>query len=97
MLKALMTSWDFFNDDLELLKLLWPFYDLIEKEILNLPKFILKQSWGIRNDLGSYTKLHDHLGSIFSGVIYLNDHNQLLNFPEINRNFKTINGFFCYI
>ena len=93
--KGLMTSWDFFNNDLELLKLLWPFFDLIEKEILNLPKFILQESWGIRNDLGSYTKSHDHLRSIFSGVIYLNDHNQLLNFPDINQTLKPSMGSFA--
>jgi hypothetical protein len=93
--KGLMTSWDFFNNDLEFLKLLWPFFDLIEKEILNLPKFILQESWGIRNDLGSYTKSHDHLRSIFSGVIYLNDHNQLLNFPDINQTLKPSMGSFA--
>ena len=93
--KGFMTSWTFFNDDLEFLKLLWPLYDLIEKEISNLPKFVLKNSWGIRNDLGGYTKSHDHLGFIFSGVIYLNDHNQLLNFPEIDETLKPSIGSFA--
>ena len=93
--KGLMTSWEFFNNDLEFVKLLWPFFDWVEKEISNLPKFVLKNSWGIRNDLGSYTKSHDHLGSIFSGVIYLNDHNQLLNFPDINENLKPSIGSFA--
>jgi hypothetical protein len=92
--KGFMTSWTFFNDDLEFLKLLWPFYDLIEKEIPKL-NFRLVQSWGIRNDLGSYTKLHDHIPAAFSGVIYLNDHNQLLNFPQINETLKPSIGSFA--
>ena len=92
--KGLMTSWNFFNNDLEFIKLLWPFYDLIEKEISKIGSFMLANSWGIRNDLGNYTKLHTHEGCIFSGVIYLNDHNQLLNFPDIEETLKPSIGSF---
>jgi hypothetical protein len=93
--KGLMTNWKFFNNDLEFLKLLWPIYDLLEKEISKLPGFTLADSWGLRNDLGNYTKSHTHLGSIFSGVIYLNNHDQLLNFPEIDESLKPSIGSFA--
>jgi hypothetical protein len=90
-----MTSYNFFNNDLEFLKLLWPLYDMLEKEIPRLPGFVLTDSWGIRNDLGSYTKPHTHEGNIFSGVIYLNDHNQVLNFTQINETLKPSIGSFA--
>ena len=47
------------------------------------------------NGLSHYTKFHNHQGCYFSGVIYLNKHSQVLEFPEINEELKPEKGSFA--
>jgi|10_taG_2_1085330.scaffolds.fasta_scaffold210858_2 hypothetical protein len=85
--KGFMTSWDYFNRDQEFLKLLYQIFDELET-YKNIPGFDLDKAWGIREDLGHYTKPHAHDDCILSGVIYLNDHPQVLTLPEIKEKIK---------
>jgi hypothetical protein len=90
-----MTDYKYFNKDIEFLKLIWQIFDVIDKDI-NSEKYILSESWGLKNGLSHYTKNHTHKGSYFSGVIYLNKHPQILEFPEINKEIKPDIGSFAF-
>jgi hypothetical protein len=91
--KGEMTSFKYFNNDIEFLKMLFPIFDFMDKET-NVRKYFLEESWGVRNNIGSYTTMHDHFGCYVSGAIYLNSHDQLLEFPEINEKVKPEIGSF---
>jgi hypothetical protein len=89
-----MTSFTYFNQDKEFLKLLWQIFDVVDKDM---PKTTYKliESWGLVNGLSHYTKFHNHRGCYFSGVIYLNKHAQVLEFPEIKEEVKPEEGSFA--
>ena len=91
--KGEMTSFRYFNNDIEFLKILFPIFDFIDEDI-DVRRYSLEDSWGIKNNISSYTTMHDHLGSYISGAIYLNSHDQLLEFPEINEKVKPEIGSF---
>lgn len=90
-----MTSWNYFNDDIEFLKLIWQIFDVVDKDIDTF-KYVLRDSWGLRNGLSHYTREHGHNGNFFSGVIYLNKHSQVMKFPEINEEIKPEPGSFAF-
>jgi hypothetical protein len=82
--KSDMTSWDYFLNDIEFLKLLMPILDKIDSsKISQTTSYSLSNAWGIRQSFTDYTTLHGHEPSFFSGVIYLNTGEQSLIFPEI--------------
>jgi|TARA_R100000149_G_C5856867_1_gene123912 hypothetical protein len=89
-----MTSWDYFNNDVEFLKLIWQIFDVVDKDV-DQYKYILRDAWGIKNGMSHYTKEHSHSGNFFSGVIYLNKHSQILEFPQINEEIKPEPGSFA--
>lgn len=88
-----MTNYKYFNNDLEFLKLLWPIFDVVDKDIKK-ETYSLRDSWGLKNSLSHYTKSHTHKGCYLSGVIYLNKHSQILEFPEINKTIEPDVGSF---
>ncbi len=90
-----MTNYKYFNNDIEFLKLIWQVFDVVDKDI-NSNKYMLNESWGLKNSLSHYTKEHTHHGSYFSGVIYLNKHLQKLKFPEINEELEPDIGSFAF-
>ena len=90
-----MTSWNYFNNDIEFLKLIWQIFDVVDKDIDTF-KYVLRDSWGLRNGLSHYTREHGHNGNFFSGVIYLNKHSQVMKFPEINEEIKPEPGSFAF-
>ena len=63
--------------------------------IIDLPKYLLKDSWGFSLEKNNITKTHTHLPCLWSGVLYLNSHQQILNFPEINKKVKPEKGKFA--
>ena len=77
------TDWKFFNKDEKLALFLLQVIDYIDNLNLPLQAFYLHDCWGLIERFGDYTKKHKHGGSIFSGVLYLNNHSQKLYFPEI--------------
>ena len=83
-----MTSWDFFKNDKQFLKLVLPFMDYIDKENFFSASWYLKEAWGFEEKFSMYTKEHDHGSSLWSGVIYLSKADQPLIFPEIQEEIK---------
>lgn len=99
-----MTNYKYFNNDKEMIKLLLPIFDLIEKNNLNdNDRFILADSWGFKMSFSHQTKKHRHCSSMLGGAIMLNKHPQKLYFPEINEevesnpgNFVLFSGFLSH-
>lgn len=92
--KGLMTSPFLFCHDLNFLKILKNFIEYIDSKY-NLPHYHLKEAWGIQLNKGEKTEYHDHIDSLWSGVIYLNSSNQKLIFPEIKEEVKPEIGSFA--
>jgi hypothetical protein len=90
---GLMTSWDYFCEDEKFLKALFPIFDKLDNYSF-IKNYYLDTAWGIIEKFGGRTKSHNHIPSIFSGVIYLNDHPQELIFPSINEKVKPEKGKF---
>ena len=82
-----MTSYEYFNNNKNFLKSILPLFDCLDS-LDNIKPYNLNSAWGIREDFSHFTKAHDHSPSYLSGIIYLNDHNQTLFFPEINKKIK---------
>ena len=93
-IKGNMTPFNFFKNDSNFLKLMPIFMDYIDENV-DLPYYSLFDAWGFSNKPSEKTTFHDHLGSIWSGVIYLNSCNQELHFPEINQSIKPEEGSFA--
>ena len=89
--KGLMTSWQYFNNNNNLLKGILPIFDYLDS-LKNIIPYCLHSAWGIKEGFSNYTHEHDHghEPNYFSGIIYLNDHTQTLLFPEIKLKFKPI-------
>ena len=84
--KGRMTAWEYFKKDLKFLETIFPVLDYIDVN-LNPPKYYLKDAWGVREGWGEYTSFHNHGNTAyFSGLIYLNDHDSKLEFPELDKN-----------
>lgn len=80
-----MTSWTHFLNDVEFLKLIMPILDKIDTlTSSHTISYFLGNAWGIRQTFADYTVTHAHDPSFLSGVIYLNNNDQPLIFPDIN-------------
>ena len=79
-----MTPWKYFNNDKKFLETLFPIMDYMDFN-LNPLDYHLENSWGLREGWGDYTVYHKHGTVYFSAVIYLNDHNSNLYFPELKK------------
>ena len=82
-----MTHWQYFANDEIFLKTVSPLLNYLEHQV-DLHPYILCEAWGLIEGLHEYTKKHDHASNVFSGIVYLNDHNQELFFPEVNIKIK---------
>ena len=89
-----MTSYTYFNQDKEFGKIISQFIGYIDKNI-SLRRYHLIESWGIKVNPNGETVEHDHAGSLWSGVLYLHDHEQTLYFPEIDQKVKPEKGSFA--
>ena len=87
-----MTSWDYFCNDKEFIRLLVPILDKIDQNKF-IRNYSLKEAWGLKEGFSHQTKEHDH-PEYLSGVIYLNNHTQELVFPQINQKVKPEKGKF---
>ena len=67
-IKGKMTSWKFFNNDINFIKPLIKFNKHVDQNY-DLPSYTLKDSWGFINSLGEKTDFHSHYEAIYSGVI----------------------------
>jgi hypothetical protein len=90
-----MTDYQYFREDKEMIKLLLPMCDLMDKYNLNHNvKYHLSDAWGFKMGFSNYTIKHDHHPSFLSGAVMLNKHYQSLYFPEINEELKSEPGNF---
>ena len=92
--KGFMTSWNYFLNDPEFLKLIIPMLDFIDEEKIPVENFALSDAWGIKNVFSSFTQCHDHRRCKVSGALYLNKSTQDLHFPQINQTIKADTGNF---
>ena len=74
------TEWKFFNKDEKLGLFFLHVIDYIDNLNLLLKPFYLHDCWGLIERFGDYTKKHNHGCSLFSGVLYLNNHSKKLYF-----------------
>tara|TARA_R100001244_G_scaffold27297_1_gene27032 strand:- start:315 stop:851 length:537 start_codon:yes stop_codon:yes gene_type:complete len=89
-----MTDWKFFMEDNNFKKIIVNFLNYIDKNFETIEGFQLEDAWGFKMGFGGRTKNHNHSHFVFSGVIYLNSHNQLLEFDEIGEYVKPEPGRF---
>lgn len=91
--KGKMTAWQAFNNDENFRKVLDQAINYISKHI-HFNKSELESCWGLKLEKGDYTARHNHETSVLSGVLYLNDVQQELIFPDLSINVKPKKGTF---
>ena len=90
-----MTYCNSFLNDPEFTKLFIRFRDYIDlNQLFKDCRYLLSDAWGYVLKENNYTIEHDHLPHVWSGAVYLNDHPQTLDFPEINISVKPKKGRF---
>ena len=92
--KDKMTSFTYFNNDPEFLNILSTFIDYVDNHV-DFQAYHLADSWGFSCSSGARTVKHNHRGSEWSGVLYLNSHAQTLDFNDINEKVKPEPGAFA--
>tara|TARA_E500000318_G_scaffold106688_1_gene114975 strand:- start:3363 stop:3893 length:531 start_codon:yes stop_codon:yes gene_type:complete len=90
-----MTSYNYFMQDKNFLKILLPIMDLTENDQLFTDDWFLSDAWGFKETFSMYTRVHDHGISLWSGVIYLSNADQPLIFPDIQESVKVEEGSFA--
>ena len=93
--KGYMTSYRYFNEDVEFFNIVHKFMDYFEKNNLSQYPYTILDSWGIKETFGHFTEKHNHRKSLWSGVIYLSNTNQSLIFPDINEEVEAKVGNFA--
>jgi hypothetical protein len=79
--KGGMTDWKFFMKDDYFPNIL---KNVLEKDNIKLDsKLSLQDAWGIKMEPGQETILHNHSECQTSGILYLNDCNNKIIFPQI--------------
>jgi len=89
-----MTDWKFFAQDNNFQKVIVQFLNYLDKSYQVLEGFELDDAWGFKVGFGGYTKAHTHSKYVISGVVYLNNHDQTLEFDEIGESIKPEPGRF---
>lgn len=93
--KGQMTDWKYFNKNNEFISCLKNGCDDLIK-LINLEDAEIESSWGIKISTGDYTKPHNHIEHIYSGILYLNDCEQEIIFDELNLKVKILEGTFLF-
>lgn len=78
-----MTSYTWFVNDEKLFKILDKAIELINP-VKALPKLFLRNAWGIKIEQYEETQEHEHFPHNYSGVLYLNDTDNFIEFTELN-------------
>lgn len=81
--KGQMTHWKYFISNESFLNVLDQGINEIEKNI-KLKDAHLWDAWGIKMFNRNYTAYHHHAEGLYSGILYLNDSEQILHFPQLN-------------
>lgn len=91
--KGGMTDWYAFNEHKKFLNILEKGCSYLGK-YANFDKAALKEAWGIKIENGDYTERHNHGQASLSGILYLNDVDQNLIFPDLSITVKPRKGTF---
>tara|TARA_R100000664_G_scaffold33441_1_gene50562 strand:+ start:783 stop:1289 length:507 start_codon:yes stop_codon:yes gene_type:complete len=89
-----MTPYEYFNKDEKFGVIITDFINYIDARF-DLDKYRLIESWGYCVRTGNQTKFHNHGRNLWSGVVYLNEHPQVLEFPDIKKEVKPRKGRFA--
>ena len=81
--KGKMTPWNFFANDQNFHKILDKGVEQISN-FIKLRKSYLKEAWGIKIEKGNETLFHNHAECNFSGILYLNNTELPIHFPQLN-------------
>jgi len=92
--KGLMTPWQFFSNDKKFLDVVKLFVNYIDDNYNN-SNYHLDSAWGFEIRPHEKTIYHAHNEAKWCGVIYLNNCEQPLNFPEIKEHIKPETGAFA--
>lgn len=80
-----MTPWDYFSKDEKFLEqIAIPTFNIIEDDEKLVVPWELGDCWGIKQNKSHYTKLHNHIRSAYSCILYLNDNDNNLIIPELD-------------
>lgn len=93
--KGKMTNWQYFTKNNEFINIVQLGANQI-KECLFLKDSVLVSAWGIKIDKGDKTIYHSHNEATYSGILYLNDCDNLLDFPELRIKIKPREGTFLF-
>ena len=86
-----MTHWRAFCKDEKFFDVLTRGFDYMT-QFTNIDRAALEDAWGLKIEKGDYTKRHNHGTSVLSGILYLNDVDQELVFPDLSINVKPKKG-----
>ena len=78
------TSFKYFTMDEEFLRLICQFIDFVDINNITRSGYCIQDAWGVKEEFGMFSKLHNHVPCYMSGVLYLNEHENKLYFPDIN-------------
>jgi len=82
-----MTKFNFFLSDLKFINLI---KNILNNEIFGKENFKIVDAWGIKMKEGDFTQEHMHANNDYSAILYLNNTNNKIIFPEINLSIKPI-------
>lgn len=77
-----MTDWKAFIEDKNFKDILYECFFII-RDYKKISNVLVDEAWGIKINKGDFTFDHNHPGKM-SGVLYLNDSEQKLVFPELD-------------
>tara|TARA_A100001391_G_scaffold199773_1_gene183354 strand:- start:7347 stop:7880 length:534 start_codon:yes stop_codon:yes gene_type:complete len=92
--KGKMTGWNAFNDDKNFLSALDKGIKEVSKIVTWGKKKSLQSAWGIKIEEGDFTARHNHSACALSGILYLNNVNQTLEFPDLGISVEPKEGSF---
>ena len=83
--KGKMTPWAYFVNNEHFNKIMQKVVKkMSDLKIKPNTKFVIDEAWGIKLEGDEHTDTHNHEEAFFSGILYLSDSDQLLNFPQLN-------------
>jgi hypothetical protein len=81
-----MTPWDYFKEDEKFLEqIAIPSFNIIEDDEDLTRRWQLGNCWGTKQSKSHYTKRHSHPQSVYTCVFYLNDDDNNLIIPKLDR------------
>jgi len=93
--KGQMTHWKYFNSNQSFLSVLDQGFLEIEKN-MKLKEGHIFDAWGIKIFDRGYTVYHNHSEALYSGILYLNDSEQVIHFPRLNIEINPKEGSFLF-